>query len=103
VTTHAMKCIDKAGGLDNYILNTNKRLLGEGFALELRERLEHVYRPIKNKLEMEERWRRKTAKMEQAQAQQEAAQVDKEPELAATVAVTATSNVAASQNAAEPH
>lgn len=49
VTTHAMRCIDKAHGIDNYILNTNVALLpglgekirGQMLAvIELKERVE---------------------------------------------------------------
>ena len=39
VTTHALRCIDKAGGLDEYILNTRDQDLKSVFALELKSRL----------------------------------------------------------------
>ena len=39
VTTHALRCMDKAGGLDEYILNTRDQDLKSVFALELKSRL----------------------------------------------------------------
>ena len=64
VTTHAMRCIDKAGGFDHYLLFSPIQQLGEGFAIDTRKRLEAAYRPIKNRLEMEERLRRKAARLQ---------------------------------------
>eukprot|EP00898_Chlorokybus_atmophyticus_P004497 jgi/Chlat1/5048/Chrsp33S04998 len=40
VTTHALRCIDKAGGLDSYVLNTKVADLDSAFGLELRQRLQ---------------------------------------------------------------
>ena len=39
VTAHALRCMDKAGGLDEYILRTRDQDLKSVFALELKERL----------------------------------------------------------------
>eukprot|EP01006_Ploeotia_vitrea_P023372 TRINITY_DN55826_c0_g1_i1.p2 TRINITY_DN55826_c0_g1~~TRINITY_DN55826_c0_g1_i1.p2 ORF type:complete len:169 (+),score=67.04 TRINITY_DN55826_c0_g1_i1:69-509(+) len=44
VTTHAMRCIDRAGGLDNYVLLTKKQKLTDGLAVELREEMEEAVR-----------------------------------------------------------
>ena len=60
-TTHALRCIDKAGGLDAYIMGEDRRRL-VGKALELRERMEYVHRPIRIKAEIEERVRRRAEK-----------------------------------------
>ena len=35
-TTHAMRCIDKAGGFDNYILNTKASKLKSNSAIQLK-------------------------------------------------------------------
>lgn len=60
-TTHALRCIDKAGGLDAYIMgHDRRRLVGKG--LELREKMEYVYRPMRIKAEIDERLRRKAEK-----------------------------------------
>ena len=71
VTTHAMRCIDKAGGFDSYLLFTPQHKLGpeDGFAMQTRRRLEVVYRPIRNRLEMEDRLRRKAERLEQERLQ----------------------------------
>ena len=42
VTTHALRCMDKAGGLDEYILNTRDQNLKSVFALELKQRLKEA-------------------------------------------------------------
>ena len=42
VTTHALRCMDKAGGLDEYILNTRDQDLKSVFALELKQRLKEA-------------------------------------------------------------
>jgi ribosomal protein L28 len=42
VTTHALKCIDKAGGLDNYLMYTNQAHLGG--QLSLGGRLQQIVR-----------------------------------------------------------
>jgi large subunit ribosomal protein L28 len=39
VTAHALRCMDKAGGLDEYILRTRDQDLKSVFALELKARL----------------------------------------------------------------
>jgi len=39
VTAHALRCMDKAGGLDEYVLKTRDRDLQSVFALELKARL----------------------------------------------------------------
>eukprot|EP00039_Didymoeca_costata_P015017 m.248847 g.248847 ORF g.248847 m.248847 type:complete len:164 (+) comp16137_c2_seq3:87-578(+) len=39
VTPHALRCIDKAGGFDNYILGSKDDKLDSTIALELKERL----------------------------------------------------------------
>jgi ribosomal protein L28 len=39
VTTHALRCIDKAGGLDYYVLNTHPQKLKSTSALRLRDRI----------------------------------------------------------------
>ena len=39
VTSNTLRCIDKAGGLDNYVLNTKEKDLNSDVALELRERI----------------------------------------------------------------
>ena len=38
VTAHALKCIDKAGGLDNYVLNTPVAKMMSLKGMELKER-----------------------------------------------------------------
>mmetsp|Transcript_7568 Transcript_7568/g.8607 ORF Transcript_7568/g.8607 Transcript_7568/m.8607 type:complete len:146 (+) Transcript_7568:85-522(+) len=44
VTTSALRCIDKAGGFDNYLLNTRPKWLGpsDGAAMHLRQRLKEA-------------------------------------------------------------
>lgn len=42
VTTKAIKCIDKKGGLDNYLLFTRGKDLGEGVAMSLRLRVKNA-------------------------------------------------------------
>ena len=89
-TTHALRCIDKAGGLDAYIMGQNKRRL-VGKSLQLRERMEYVHRPMRIKAEIEERLRRKA---EKAAAQQGAgSSVGSEAATASADAQTATSAV----------
>jgi large subunit ribosomal protein L28 len=40
VTTHALRCIDKAGGLDNYILKSKERRLHDSdLAMSLRKEM----------------------------------------------------------------
>ncbi|EDO35933.1 predicted protein, partial [Nematostella vectensis] len=41
-TTHAMRCIDKAGGFDNYILNTKDSKLQSKAAIELKNLMSKV-------------------------------------------------------------
>mmetsp|Transcript_50327 Transcript_50327/g.69848 ORF Transcript_50327/g.69848 Transcript_50327/m.69848 type:complete len:130 (-) Transcript_50327:70-459(-) len=38
-TTHAMRCIDKAGGFDNYILNTKDAKLDSKLAVSLKQEM----------------------------------------------------------------
>lgn len=38
-TAHALRCIDKAGGLDAYILNTPDKKLGSDVGAELRKEM----------------------------------------------------------------
>ena len=40
VTTHAMRCIDRAGGFDAYILHTPDKKLGSALGSELKERMQ---------------------------------------------------------------
>ena len=60
-TTHALRCIDKAGGLDAWVLGEDRRKL-VGKALELREKMEVVYAPIRRQERYEERVRRRAEK-----------------------------------------
>ena len=39
VTSNTLRCIDKAGGLDNYVLYTKDKDLNSDVALKLRERI----------------------------------------------------------------
>lgn len=39
VTTYAMRCIDKAGGIDNYLLNTRDDKLASELGVQLKRRL----------------------------------------------------------------
>ena len=39
VTAHALKCIDKAGGLDNYVLNTPVAKMMSLKGIELKEKM----------------------------------------------------------------
>lgn len=39
VTAHALRCIDKAGGLDNYLVNTSDEKLDSDVALVWRQRI----------------------------------------------------------------
>lgn len=41
-TTHAMRCIDKAGGFDNYILNTKDSKLHSKTAIDLKKLMSRV-------------------------------------------------------------
>lgn len=43
ITTHALRCIDKAGGLDEYLLTTPKHKLDNDFARDWRRRIGAVY------------------------------------------------------------
>ena len=61
-TTHALRCIDKAGGLDAYIMGEDRRKL-VGKSLQLRERMEDAHRPMRIKAEIEERLKRKAEKV----------------------------------------
>merc|ERR1712070_308364 len=45
VTTHTLRCVDKAGGLDNYILNLKARHVEEGtLAHQLKGRMKEAAR-----------------------------------------------------------
>lgn len=59
LTTSALRSIDKAGGLDNYILTSNHVTSGEGLAVKHR---------ILNKLNYEERQNAKNAEHQEAPA-----------------------------------
>lgn len=49
VTCHAMRCIDKAGGFDAYIVKSSRTELGEGTAAaKIRQQIEKKYSPIKS-------------------------------------------------------
>ena len=50
VTAHALKCIDKAGGLDNYVLNTPVAKMMSLKGMELKEKMTRA-------LSEEQRWR----------------------------------------------
>ena len=39
MTTYVMRCIDKAGGFDNYILNTKDKDLDSKLALDIRQQM----------------------------------------------------------------
>ena len=39
MTSNTLRCIDKAGGLDNYVLYTKDKDLNSDVALKLRERI----------------------------------------------------------------
>ena len=39
VTANTLRCIDKAGGLDNYVVYTKDKDLNSDVALKLRERI----------------------------------------------------------------
>ena len=39
VTAHALRCIDKAGGLDNYVLNTSAEKMASLKGMELKEKM----------------------------------------------------------------
>mmetsp|Transcript_1547 Transcript_1547/g.2356 ORF Transcript_1547/g.2356 Transcript_1547/m.2356 type:complete len:132 (-) Transcript_1547:271-666(-) len=42
VTTYALKCIDRAGGLDNYLLKTSDQKIGSEFGIGLKRRLQEA-------------------------------------------------------------
>lgn len=44
MTTAALRCMDKAGGFDNYILTTKDKWLGEGLAQKFKKELKEAYR-----------------------------------------------------------
>lgn len=73
-TTHALRCIDKAGGLDAWVMGADRRrLVGKG--LDLRERMEAVVAGAgggagrRRAVEYEERVRRRAEKAAAAAAQ----------------------------------
>jgi len=39
VTAHALRCIDKAGGLDNYVLNTSAEKMASLKGMELKDKM----------------------------------------------------------------
>ena len=39
VTAHALRCIDKAGGLDNYVLNTRAEKMASLKGMELKDEM----------------------------------------------------------------
>jgi large subunit ribosomal protein L28 len=43
VTTRALRCIDRAGGLDNYLLNTKPTAIASLFGSELKSRVAAAY------------------------------------------------------------
>jgi hypothetical protein len=46
LTMHALRCIDKAGGLDEYLLTTPERKLDNDLAREWRARIAAVYHKL---------------------------------------------------------
>jgi hypothetical protein len=53
-TTHAMRCIDKAGGFDNYILNTKDSKLHSRAAIDLKKLMNKVLGSKNEGMEMDE-------------------------------------------------
>lgn len=54
MTTHALKCIDNAGGLDRYILNTHPNAMRSRKGMELRQYLRNVLKGIDDGKNLEE-------------------------------------------------
>lgn len=50
VTSNTLRCIDKAGGLDNYVLYTKDKDLNSDVALKLRERILEKQKEVMNEL-----------------------------------------------------
>ena len=50
VTSNTLRCIDKAGGLDYYVLNTKDKDLNSDVALRLREEILAKQRELNGKL-----------------------------------------------------
>uniref|UniRef100_A0A0D6QYX8 Large ribosomal subunit protein bL28m n=1 Tax=Araucaria cunninghamii TaxID=56994 RepID=A0A0D6QYX8_ARACU len=48
VTTHAIRCIDKAGGIDEYLLKTPTRKLDNELSLLWKAKIEQKYRELGN-------------------------------------------------------
>eukprot|EP01018_Ginkgo_biloba_P039555 Gb_09878 [translate_table: standard] len=46
VTTHAIRCIDKAGGIDEYLLQTNTRKLDNELALHWKAKIQQEYKEL---------------------------------------------------------
>lgn len=44
MTTYVMRCIDKAGGFDNYILHTKPKDLASKLAMKIRDEMHQVLR-----------------------------------------------------------
>ncbi len=44
VSTHALRCIDKKGGLDNYLLRTRDKYLDDGLSKWLKNKLQQEYK-----------------------------------------------------------
>jgi len=49
VTMHALRCIDKKGGLDNYLLTTPDDELLSVVGIKVKRQLEEIYRVTKGK------------------------------------------------------
>ncbi|GLJ17207.1 hypothetical protein SUGI_0297980 [Cryptomeria japonica] len=49
VTTHAIRCIDKAGGIDEYLLKTPTRKLDNELSLLWKAKIEQKYKELRNK------------------------------------------------------
>ena len=43
ITTHALRCIDKKGGLDNYLLFTRDKAIDSKFGINLKQQLKQAY------------------------------------------------------------
>ena len=53
MTSNTLRCIDKAGGLDNYVLYTKDKDLNSDVALKLRE---HILQKQKEEAMKEMKW-----------------------------------------------
>ena len=52
VTIKALRCIDDAGGFDNYIINTHERTLDSKLAIDLKKLMLHVLKCKEEGVEM---------------------------------------------------